>query len=59
MIKYSCEYCDFKASLKSQLTRHKQSIHNGVKYSCEFCDYKATIKSSLKRHVNSIHEIQL
>ena len=48
IIKYRCEYCDYRASLKSQLTRHVQFIHDGVKYSCEFFYYKATTKSSLK-----------
>ena len=52
--KYSCEFCDYKASQKGNLQQHVQSIHVGVKYSCEFCDYKASQKGHLKQHVQSI-----
>ena len=29
-VKYSCEYCDFKATEKSNLQNHVKSIHDGV-----------------------------
>ena len=47
-VKYSCEFCDYKATQKGSLQEHVKSIHNGVKYSCDFCDYKETQKCSLQ-----------
>ena len=55
-VKYSCEFCDYKATTKNTLQNHVKSIHDGVKYSCEYCEYKATTKSDLRRHVKSIHD---
>ena len=55
-VKYSCEYCGYKANKKGKLQQHVKSIHDGVKYSCEYCDYKATTKRSLQIHVKSIHD---
>merc|ERR1711909_239136 len=31
-ISYSCKYCRYKASYKSDLKKHQKSIHKGVKY---------------------------
>ena len=50
-VKYSCEYCDYKATEKGSLQKHLKSFHDVVKYSCEFSDYKATKKGSLQRHL--------
>ena len=41
-VKYSCEYCDYKATEKGSLQKHLKSFHKGVKYSCEYCDQKVT-----------------
>ena len=37
-VKYSCEYCDCKATEKGSLQKHLKSFHKGVKYSCEYCE---------------------
>ena len=55
-LKYSCEFCDFKATQKRSLPQHVKSIHDGVKHSCEFCDYNATTKKNLQLHAKSIHD---
>ena len=55
-VKFSCEYCEYKAATKRSLQNHVKSIHDGVKYSCEYCDFKATEKSNLQNHVKSIHD---
>ena len=54
-IKYHCDQCDYKATLKSNLKKHNMSIHEGIKYQCDQCDYKATQKGNLKGHKMSIH----
>ena len=51
-----CDQCDYIATQKSNLLRHKESKHEGVKFPCDQCDYKATEKGSLLKHIKSIHE---
>ena len=53
---YICDQYNFKSTCKSNLTRHKKSIHKDVKYPCNHCDYKATRKDALIAHTKSIHE---
>ena len=48
--RYSCDQCDYKATQKSSLIRHQQSVNKGIKYSCNQCDYKATQQSGIKIH---------
>jgi uncharacterized Zn-finger protein len=45
-IKYPCESCEFKASTKSHLRRHQQSVHED-KHQCELREYMASEKGSL------------
>ena len=52
-IKYSCEQCDYEATMKANLLRHLKSKHEEVKYPCNQCDYKATMKGSLLTHLKS------
>ena len=54
-IKYQCDECDYKATLKENLKKHKMSVHIGFKYPCDQCDYKATQKGDLKKHRLSVH----
>ena len=30
-IKHECDYCDYKATQKGDLKRHKMSVHIGIK----------------------------
>ena len=55
-IKKKCQYCEYKATQKSSLKTHIQSIHERITYQCQYCEFKATQKSSLKTHIQSIHE---
>ena len=52
---YSCDLCDYQATVSAHLNRHKQSIHEGKKVSCEFCDYKTTRREHLTAHNCLIH----
>ena len=44
-VKYHCNQCEFKASQKGDLKKHKMSVHVGDKY-----------QGDLKRHEMSVHE---
>ena len=55
---FSCNYCDYKASVKSNVRMHERSIHEGIKYECDQCDYRATQTSNLKVHKNKRHSQQ-
>ena len=52
---FPCEKCNYIATSKSNLKRHKQSFHEGFKYSCDNCDYTATMKVHLIQHMRTIH----
>ena len=58
--RYLCDLCNYLASKKSHLKRHKDSIHFGikgpVKHHCDQCEYAARDRSNLKRHIESKHE---
>ena len=54
-IRYTCDQCDYKATLKKDRKKHKESQHEGVRYPCDKCDYKATEKSKLRIHKESKH----
>ena len=56
IIKYECNECDFKATLKKGLKIHTESIHKGLRYNCNECGFKATKKQSLKRHALNQHK---
>ena len=36
-VKYLCDQCDYKATLKTNLLTHIKSKHMGVKYPCDQC----------------------
>jgi len=48
---YACDFCDYRASKKSDLNSHLR-VHSGEKpHACHFCDYRASEKSHLTRHL--------
>ena len=55
---HQCLQCDYKATKKDKLQRHKQSVHEGLRIQCPHCEYKATEKGHLRTHIKSIHEGQ-
>ena len=48
--------CDYEATERGSLFKHKKSKHDGVKFPCHQCDYKATQKGNLLTHIKSINE---
>ena len=54
-ISYPCNQCEYVATEKFSLKRHKISKHDGVGYPCDLCDYAASRPSNLKKHKESSH----
>ena len=54
--KYQCQQCDKVFKEKNSVSRHIQSVHDGVKYGCSQCNQQFTQYGGLKRHVLSVHE---
>ena len=52
---YKYETCDAQFTVRSNLSTHIKSQHQGVKFPCGLCDYHATQKSHLSRHNKTIH----
>ena len=48
---FQCSQCSANFTLKGNLTRHIQSIHEGIKpFKCEICDRTFSQKSNLNNH---------
>ena len=45
--KINCEKCDFRATDKTTLQRHVESVHEEICHGCDKCDYKATDNTTL------------
>ena len=61
-IKYSCDFdnCDYEASHKGDLKRHKEEYHEGLKkFCCEKCGFAARRKYILAKHMKDKHKINL
>ena len=55
-VKYTCDQCEYQATLESNLKRHNEAVHLKVKHPCNQYEYKVTGKSSLKAYIESVHE---
>ena len=53
--RFICDECEATFASSTKVTRHKQSIHEGMRYPCGDCDYQATDYSNLIKHRNSKH----
>ena len=53
---YECKQCHKTYSGSGALSKHNQSVHQGVKYSCDHCEHQCTQKSDLTRHIQAKHE---
>ena len=54
--KFLCELCEFKATLKKDLTQHIQSKHEVVSYYCDQYKYIILQRDDLYRHICCQHE---
>ena len=55
-MKYPCGKCEYQATTKGSVDRHRKSVHEGIRYPCRQCEYQAATKGNLERHRRSIHE---
>ena len=46
-MKYPCPQCEYQATTKESLDRHKRSVHEVIRYPCGQCEDQATTKSYL------------
>ena len=53
--KYACEKCDYKTTIKRDLVRHVQGIHEGIKFPCTYCNNEFNMLNNLRRHIKSKH----
>ena len=52
----NCEKCTFTTNSTKSMTRHTESVHDGVrKFACSACDYKSYDKNAVKHHITSKH----
>ena len=54
--KFICPDCGIVVTMRRTLTKHIQSIHQGIRYPCDQCPYQAISKMRLKDHIESVHE---
>ena len=50
----TCEKCEFKTLLESDLEKHIGQNHVDV-FKCEFCEFNANLEGELKTHLRSKH----
>ena len=53
---YSCKMCYYHPTDTINVTRHNETIHEGVKYQCDRSDYACTHQTNLKDHKEGAHE---
>ena len=53
-MKYPRGQCDYQATTKGDLDKHRRSVHEGIKYPCGQCEYQATQKGNRDKHKVSI-----
>jgi len=41
-MKYPCGQCEYQATTKGSLYRHKRSVHEGMEYPYRQCEHQAT-----------------
>ena len=51
-----CRVCNFQATSKGVLARHKGTVHDKIEYPCKQCGLEVTSKCSLARHKRVVHE---
>ena len=57
-LKYACNQCKYKSTLRGNLKKHILSKHKGTKYPCNLCDYVAPWVQTLSSHKRKIHRFE-
>ena len=53
---HPCNQCDYTATTKHTLKRHRESKHEGITYSCDKCLRTFALKDNLRVHTKRFHE---
>ena len=55
-VTFECKDCNKKYTFKSDLSKHRKKIHNGIKdKKCDECEFSTFGQSDLRRHKQSNH----
>ena len=57
--KFACNRCEFQSVRRSDVKRHRDSVHLCVKYKCNECTMEYTSKAQVNAHVDSAHRGQV
>ena len=55
-VKYPCDQCDYRATLKQCLENHIQSVHLKTKWICKLCNEALSSRAYLLKHTKAVHE---
>ena len=55
---FQCDKCDHKTLKKTNLTIHKNAVHNNIKFQCDHCSFKTGWLSDLHKHRKRKHTIK-
>ena len=51
----ACDYCERVFTRKSDLSRHRQDVHERVKTACAFCEAVLGSRRAWKKHIRNLH----
>ena len=54
---YACEVCDYDSKSKSDMRKHKETIHTDIFLYCVECDREFNSQTRLKTHTERHHTI--
>ena len=54
-VRYTCNECEYIATMQYNLNRHKQYKHLGVRYKCDHCEHQANTQGNLSNHKQVKH----
>ena len=54
---HACEYCNYVATCKGTLRKHRKHAHNDgdMKFRCKGCPYSSVHKNALEEHIRNQH----
>ena len=53
---FKCNACDAEYTLRGNLIKHIETVHEEIRYNCPFCEFNFSKKYNLIRHIESVHE---
>lgn len=53
---YNCSFCNYRTTIKEEISSHTQQHKDEWLHACSQCDYKTRRSNDLKRHIITRHE---